>query len=244
MQTFFVNMDEDVKTYKDDHQDGTNMGDYGSENWLDEAMHTGELFPSHPIVRPCIEFGRTKRTENNRNCRNIYRASDSHSLEIFTVQCACKYPKLIGLSVMKECERINTAISILLSRFKVLPKTCYYDNGCNKLKSIVICTPWVNETLYILSDRFHYHSHKCDIGTYPDSYNWCEGHNSSNAESSNQPWKFRKSHVGFLSPDNFMLYLAIRSVFINVATWVREQNGTQEIEESHYKDYFRDSYDC
>ena len=44
-------------------------------------------------------------------------------------------PKLIGLSVMDECESVSTAMSVLLSRFKNLPQATYYDNNCNLEKS-------------------------------------------------------------------------------------------------------------
>ncbi len=131
-------MNESVETYKTKPQFGTNVRVESPARWLDEAVRTDQYFPSNPMIRPCIDFGRTKCTENSKKYRKHYRASDSHSPGIFTAQWACHYPKLIGLSVMDVCEGISTALSVLLSRFRILPKGCYYDNGCNILKSLAI----------------------------------------------------------------------------------------------------------
>lgn len=121
------------------------------DDWLDEASYTGELFPGNPVMRPNVSFGLSSRMENAAICKKNYRKSDSHSPGIFTVQCVCRYPKLIGLSVMKECESVSTAMSILLSRFKNLPRATYYDNACNLSKSVLLRFPWINdETLITL----------------------------------------------------------------------------------------------
>ncbi len=37
-------------------------------------------------------------------------------------------PKVLGVSVMNQAESLSTAISIVLSRLKVLPRTVYYNN--------------------------------------------------------------------------------------------------------------------
>ena len=81
-------------------------------------------------MRPNITFVGSSRLENVARYKKNYSQSDSHSPGIFTVQCVCRYPKLIGLSVMNEFESVSTAMSILLSRFKYLPRATYYDNGC------------------------------------------------------------------------------------------------------------------
>ncbi len=145
---------------------------------------------------------------------------------------------------MDVCEGVSTALSVLLSRFKVLPRACYYEKECNMLKSVAIRTPWVNEKCLIVSYRFHYRSHNCNIVTDPDSYSWCTPHSTSTAESINQQWKFSKSHVQFLASHNLMPYLSIRIVSINIAARVREENKAQEIEESRYHRFTRDFYTC
>ena len=215
-----------------------------SENWLDEASRKGQFSPSNPLVRPCIDFGSTKRTENARNSQKYYRVSDSHSPGIFTAQCACRYPKLTGISVMNEWESMSTALSVLMSRFRILAKSCYYDNVCNMLKSMWIRTLWVNEQCLIVSDRFYYRSHKCDIVNDPDSYSWCKSHSTSSAKLINQQWKFSKSHFWFLASKNLMPYLSTRAVFINMREWIREQNRTRKIDESHYQEFIGKFYRC
>lgn len=119
-----------------------------------EASETGQVFPINPLVRLCIDFGRSKRVENSMSCRKNYRESDTHSPGIFTVQCVCRYPKLIEVSVMDECEGISTALIVLMSRFKEAPSVCYCDNGCNILKSVALRIPWLNDKFLIVSDRF------------------------------------------------------------------------------------------
>ena len=164
--------------------------------------------------------------------------------EYLGAQYAYRYPTLIGLSVMDECEGISTPLSVLLSRFKVLPRASYNDNGCNMLNYVAIRTPCVNEKCLIVSDRFHYRSHKCDIVTDPDSYSLCTTHGMSSSESINKEWKFIKSHVRFLASHNSMPSSSIRAVFKNIAAWIREKNKTQEIEESHYRRFANNFYTC
>ena len=45
---------------------------------------------------------------------------------------------------------------VLVSRFKVLAKVCYYGNGSNMSKSDILKVPWVNEDCLIVCDRFHF----------------------------------------------------------------------------------------
>ncbi len=151
--------------------------------------HQGQVSSSRQI--PLYDLASTLVGQDEGECKKLskhYRASYFHSPGIFTAQCACRYPKLIGLS---------TVLSMLISRFRILPRACYYDNGCNMLRSVAIRTPWVEEQCLIVSYRSHYRSHKCDIVTDPDSYSWCKPHSTSSAESINQHWKFSKPHVRF-----------------------------------------------
>ena len=214
------------------------------EDWIDEALDTGELFPGNPVMRPNVTFGRSSRTENVARCKKNYRKSDSHSPGIFTVQRVCRCPKLIGLSVMDECEIVSTAMSVLLSRFKYLPKATYYDNGYNLSKSVLIRFPWINDETIIMSDRFHYRSHKCNTVTDPDRYAICNDHRTSGTESINQQWNFSKKHIRYLSPENLMSYLAIRSVFLNIRTSIREKFEIQDIGDTHFLSLITDSWKC
>lgn len=78
--------------------------------------------------------------------------------------------ELMGFYVMTRTEGVGTAMSTLLSRFKVLRGVCYYDNACNMAKSTVLRVPWVNNECILVCDRFYYKGHKfssiCDPGSY------------------------------------------------------------------------------
>ena len=170
------------------HRTGEGIPLHGTENWLKESQRTGELFPGRPIVRPGLDFGQDGKDENSKHCRKNYKKSETHSPEIFTVQCVCQYPKVVGASVMLEMESVSTALSSLLSRFKHLPRICYYDNACNMLKSVILRVPWVNNKRFIFCDRFYYKSHTCSSVCDPDSSISCSEHATSGAESVNNLW--------------------------------------------------------
>lgn len=173
-------------------------------------------------MRPCLDFGTSAKRENARFCRENYLKSESDTLGIFTVQCVCSHPKVIGISDMRECEGVSTALSVLLSRFKKLPRVCYYDNACNMGKSITLRFSRVYDEFTVLRDRFHYGSDTCNSVCDPDSYISCESHSTSGAESINRLWNFSKSHIRFLRPYNLMPLLALRSIFLNVRSCVEE----------------------
>jgi len=182
--------------------------------------------------------------ENARSCRKHYTKSESHSPGIFTVQCVCSHPKLIGISVMQECEGVSTALSVLLARFRRLPRVCYYDNACNMSKSIILRCPWVNDDCIIVCDRFHYHGHTCNSIWDPSNYPSCRNHATSGAEAINHVWNFSKSHLRFLRPDNMMPFLAARAVFVNIRASIREFNGKTDINAKQFRYFVRNKWPC
>lgn len=64
-----------------------------------EAANCGDLFPGRPLLHQRVVFKNSKtegwREESAKEDRN----SPSHSPGLFTVQCACEHPKLLGVSV-------------------------------------------------------------------------------------------------------------------------------------------------
>ena len=140
-----------------------------------------------------------------------------------------RYPKLLVLSVMSECEGFNRAISVLLSRFKNLPRVCYYDNACNMLRSIAIRLSWINDKCLIVCDRFHYKGHIWNSVCDPDSYLSRSNHLNSSAESLNSLWNLSKSQIRNLNGKNMMAFLSIRSVFTNLRTVVRKSRKRIDI---------------
>ena len=161
---------DDVRCYNEEHWYGFGIDFPTDPNWMKEASRTGQIFPCNPHVRPAISFGITSKRENSENCMKNCKASESHSPGMFTVHCVCRIPNSIGISLTKEFEGTSTALSILLSRFKTLPKICYYDGSCNLAKSVILRTPLVYGECLIASDRFHYRAHKFNIVFDPDSY--------------------------------------------------------------------------
>ena len=92
-----------------------------------------EFFPGSCVKRPGLDFAKTSRPENMTECRKHYRSSDSHFLGIFTVQCCCNFPKVLGISVFPEFEGVSIALSVLSSRIKFLCPECYLYKACNML---------------------------------------------------------------------------------------------------------------
>ena len=180
--------------YTTQHRYGPGLTIPRKDSWIDKAIRTGELFPRRPEIRPRIHFGTTSRKENLLSCRKNYSMSDAHSPGIFTAQYICEHPRLMGLSVMLECEGISTALSVLQSRFKTLPKVTYYGNACNMGKSVVLRLPWINDETTIVCDLFHYKSHSCNSISDPDSYPACNNHSKSGAESINHLWSISRTH--------------------------------------------------
>lgn len=235
---------EDVRMYNVNHRHGNGLSDNADRNWLSEAQRTGEFFPGRPQVRPLMNFGDSSRKENARSCRKNYVKSDTHSPGIFTVHCVCRNPKLIGISVMRECEGVSTALSVLLSRFRKLPQVCYYDNACNMNRSITLRCPWVYDDCIIVCDRFHYYGHTCNSVCDPGSYLACDDHATSGAESMNHLWNFSKSHLRFLRSDNLMPFLAVRAIFLNVRASIRQQNRKQDISAKDFRFFVQGKWQC
>ena len=198
------------------------------------AARTGELYPGRPLVRPRVRF-------NNGGCRDgwsdectkSYRHGQNHSPGLFTLQCACVHPKLLGISVMMSSESVSTALTAVISRFKTLPEIAFYDNACNLARSVTLRFPWVNEKMKILCDRFHYRTHKCGPEFDPDSYADCSDLLTSGAESLNRQWSVSRSNIRFLSGQNLIPFLYARAIFINLRAHLRDERKAQDIEDQN-----------
>lgn len=213
-------------------------------NWMEDARRTGELFPGRPIVRPRVKFENNRKEDGNRSCSKKYRYSRAHSPGLFTVQCTCSQPKILGISVMEEPEGISNAFSVLFSRFRVLPYICLYDNACNASASAAVRFPWINDHTNLLVDRFHYKSHKCSSVFDANAYPICDSKRTSGAESLNRVWSSSKSHVRFLNPDNLMPFIAIRAAFTNIKSWYRHLGGKNEIDYSELREFAKTFIKC
>ena len=202
------------------------------------------MFPGRPVVRSGLNFGQDGKDNNSKHSQKNYKKSETHLTRIFTFQCVCQYSKVIGISIMLEMEGVSTSLSSLLSRFKHLPRVCYYDNVCNMLKSVILNVPWVNNKCLIVCDRFHYKSHTCSSVCDPDSYISCSEQATSRAESVNHLWAFSKSHLRFLKPSNGMPFMAARAVLINVRARIRERTRKSDINPKMLLKHLQDTLLC
>ena len=85
-------MSDDIASYKKQHEHGSGLQYVTHENWMKEASSTGQCFPCNATLRPNIDFGHLKLTENKITYRKKYRTSDHNSPEIFTVQSVYRSP--------------------------------------------------------------------------------------------------------------------------------------------------------
>ena len=145
---------------------------------------------------------------------------------------------------MEECEGIITAMSVLVSRFKHLPRGTYNDNASNLAKSIILRFTWIDEGKILLSDRFHYRGQNRNTVTEPESYQLFKDYRNSEAESINQTWNLSRKHIRYLSPKNVMPYLAIRSVLFKKKRSVRKKHRTQNIDDSLFEFYIKEKWIC
>ena len=184
-EKFESNQSDHVRIYSSIHQGETGIADDSNKSWLSGAQRTGEIFPKRPVVKPRLDFGASSKRVNARTCIKNYVKSEMHSPGTFTMQCVCSHPKIIGVSVMAECEEVSTALSVLVSRFAAMPRVCYYGNVRNLLRSIALRCPWVNDQCTIMCDRFHYAAHTCNSNCDLSSYGSCRKHATSGSESLN-----------------------------------------------------------
>ena len=195
-------------------------------------------------MHPGLDFGEEGKDQNSKLCRKMYKKSETHSPGIFTVQCVCRYQKIIGITVMLDMEGVSTALSSLLLRFKHLPRICYYDKACNMLKSVILRVLWINNDCLIVCDRFHYKSHTCNSVCDPGSYISSSEHATSEAESVNHLWVFSKSHLRFLKLTNVVLFIAARAEFLNIRARTRQRTGKSDNNPKRLREYLLETFRC
>ena len=87
----------------------------------DLEYKTGLVYPGRGMHRPCISFKNMEFTD----CNKKYPVSKIHSPGLFTVQCICGHPKIIGFRVMTHAESISMAVSAVITHFKFPPRTVF-----------------------------------------------------------------------------------------------------------------------
>lgn len=243
-ENFIQREPESARWYRQTHRDGKGLEFHAMDNWIADAELTGEVFPGRPFVRPCIDLGNSSKIENDRVCSKDYRGSKSHSAGIFTAQCACKNPKLLGISIMERNEGVSTALSVILARFKKLPDVVYYDNACNLARTVTCRMPWIHDHTRIVTDRFHYTGHICASVWDPSAYPSNDKHSTSVAESLNRLWQSSASHSRFLSAENLTAFLCVRAALLNLRSLYREMTGKKDLEEENLLVFARNKFPC
>lgn len=83
------------------------------------AALTGELFQGRPLVRTRVKRVGRGRNNDGYDCSKYYRIAASHTPGLFTVQCVCIHPKILGITVIQRDESLSMAITVLFFRFEV-----------------------------------------------------------------------------------------------------------------------------
>ena len=145
---------------------------------------------------------------------------------------------------MEECEGVNIALSVLVSRLATLPRVCYFDNACNLLRSIVLRCPWVNDQCTMMCDRFPYAAHTCNSNCDPSSHKSCSTYATSGAESLNRLAIYSKYHLRFLHTDNLAPFLAARTIFLNVRPAILEERRKSYISIKELRNFEEGKCSC
>lgn len=207
------------------HNENTNINidGLGTTMAQSSAAASGELFPGGPLIRPGIRFKNSKEGDGWSDCSKNYQHHPSHTPGLFTVQCVCLRPILLGITVTNESESISTALNNLVCRFPTLPRVTVYDNACNFARSVRLRMPWVLAQTNMMMDRFHYRTHCCTSLYDPDTFPMCYGLQTSRAEALNRRWSTSRTHIRYLYGSNLMPFINARAVFLNLRAQVREK---------------------
>ena len=92
---------------------------------VSDISEAEEAYPSRPAILPRVTLGGRK--GDLAACTKSYTNNSTNSPSIFTVQCACNIPKLLGVSVMGSNEGETTALNSILTRLSRIPKTICYE---------------------------------------------------------------------------------------------------------------------
>ena len=104
----------DSRLYRQNHIESSVSARISMMNCTVENMYeTGEVYPNLPLVRPRVILREKK--EEAELCTKHYKNNMTHSPGIFTVQCTCISPKLLGVIAMDRNEGDSTALNSILT---------------------------------------------------------------------------------------------------------------------------------
>jgi hypothetical protein len=172
---------------------------------LQELWHTGCYFPGFPIIRKVSKqtMSGTKEGKCTKHARNISKLGPGIVL-FFCLE----HSKCIGFIVQKEPESLTMVFEAIVTRFKIMPKTIIYDNGCNLYEYIQNRLPQLFSKTQVLVDSFHYHSHTACAPTFDSNQNFvAKSFNSSLCEQKNKKIKKAKPTTPFMRYRTFAAFL-------------------------------------
>jgi hypothetical protein len=223
------------------------------ETAMDMARRTGARFPGRPACRPNFVIKPSSSTtriqaekdEQGEQCRkSVLPDGKAHSHGVYTAQCGCKHPKLLGYSVLRTPEIRSTAISVLLTHFCNLPRVVVYDNVCNVVRSVGLRARWVLKRVRFVIDRILVFGHKCGQFIDANEMPCVDRFGFSSTESINSSLALSRGTLSILSGDNYICFLTVRAVDLNVAAQPCEYTGKSDIEDERLGLHWRRIFPC
>jgi CxC4 like cysteine cluster associated with KDZ transposases len=199
--------DEVTKLYSDmQHPNCPNID-------LQELWHTGCYFPGYPIIRKVSKQLWSGAREDM--CTKHAKHGSALGPGVVLFYCL-KHSKCIGFIVQREPESLTMVYEAIVTRFRMLPKTIIYDNGCNLYEYIQNRTPQLFRDTQVLVDSFHYHSHTACAPTFNSQQNnIAKGLNSSLCEQKNKKFKRSKLTSPFMRFRTFVAFLRFSVYKVN-----------------------------
>lgn len=135
---------------------------------LQELWDTGCYFPGFPIVRQLSSISINDKLDAN--CTKHAKHAGSLAPGIVLFYCL-EHSKCIGFIVQKSPESPALIFETIVSRFKNIPETIVYDNGCNLFEYFNNRIPSLFSNTQIFIDNFHFNSHRGCAPTFDTHHN-------------------------------------------------------------------------
>lgn len=198
------------------------------------------VFPGRKSVRPTIQVDGKDKTD----CTKHYYTSRPDMTSFISLQCACRHPKVIGFTLIKQVESIAMAISTVLGFLKYPPRTLWYDNACNFYDSALLRTPFLLRSSTIMVDRFHYQGHTCSNQFNPDRFKSLVGERSVAAEVMNAVMEKSASFIRYLKGENIKPYLTVLFATHNFKAMLKDRMKRKDLPLLDYCKEYNKIFPC
>lgn len=202
--------------------------------------HSTFVFPGRTYVRPPIKTD----GKDKADCTKKYGTSRPDMTSFISLQCPCEHPKIIGFSLIKECESIAMAISTVLAFLNFPPRTLWYDNACNLYDSVLLRTPFVLRSCYFIVDRFHFQGHTCSNHYNPGRYKSLLEQRSVAAEVLNSVVDRSAGFIRYLHGENVRPFLRVMFALHNFHSMVKDRLNRRELPLMDIGRLYNDQFPC